>query len=321
MINGYLTFDQFKYLHDRLTNPYKDSYLFFNFLTNKSLKLHFISDNINEIIDDSLYKILYRNGLQIESNYPKIISQNDFNNIDFNLFSINRSIVFYNNKSKIEISDQNGIIYVDIDDINSLKNKISKFLDKFSFRPQKNNYLKWKERISYPVPVATIYYIQPYILELNENEKYDQGKIESVFYEIVNVFEDLILINNKLLFDSSVNIYLLYKIQRKKRHTLEFDEIKNKIEVIRPKIKKQVEKHFTEKFNIDCKFNLIEGSNKIHERLLISDYFIAQAGHEFTKTNILIDYYPILNDYEKYKEVYKDFVGHLKSTKINIMEP
>jgi hypothetical protein len=316
MINCYLTFDQFKHLDRTLKDDYHSSHLFTDFFINKNIKLYFIGDNREKIVLDALYQRIFRIGIQVATNYPTIISLTEFYSLEFNLFNNNRCIIFYDNKDKnIQLSNSNGVIYIDIENLDLVKIKMKNFTDFFIFRYNDGEKLKWDKHMKEPIPISHLYYMQPFIISVPDAvNKIDDLRINNMVKEIINVFEKLINFNFKLFFESKCRIIIIFK---QLKHVNKQEIIENVNKLCDAKIKK----HFKVKHNIDCSVAFHEGSFETHERVMISDYFCAQAGNKFDKDNIQIDFFPIVKYFDKYVAVYEDFVYHLKSNKIRIIEP
>lgn len=273
---------------------------FFKLLINNNTKVVLITNDAEAVVEDkNMFNVLFSS---FAIRHPSIIKETEFETLELNLFNTGRALVVYENIKKNKISPGNsGVLIVEPTNIDMLKNTLEKLVNHYSFKPPVFGPVF---ATSFFLPICNLYYQDPYIM----------GKKTSIGKEVERILEGLMMNNTEYFYNKECRLTIIYS-KKKAITPQELQKLKSDLLV---KLSVRLKKHY----NVELKCEFCEGDYEVHDRLMLSDYFVAQAGNAFTNIKTSIDVFGYLSNFEKYTFIYNELLHHLGGeTRLKVIKP
>lgn len=299
MLTCYISYTAFK----SLTASWRtDVRLFKSFLdvigSNASKVVIITSDRETAVNDIELFDLLFS---LYGDRHPKIISDVEFEAMEINLFNHGRSLVVYSfTGTKRPSIKESGVLHAYADDTAAIKTVFESLTFIDTWKPEGESFVF--KRIP-QLPVLSIYYQQPYLGA-------DKKRIVS---DVNRVIRGIIENDPGIFINSECLLTLIYSKKR--------DLTDKELTQLNDRIKTEICEPILKRCNIKIKVDFCKGWDDTHARLLLSDYFVCSADHEFTK-NVPIDFVTYLRNRNKYKLAYSEIAKRVGGEKkIRIVAP
>ncbi len=259
-----------------------------------------IAEDTQEAVEDKImFNLLFS---PMASRHADIINEDEFEALDLNLFNAGRALIIYSKGSRLKITTGSaGILIVAPSAFELLQHTLQRLVEPFHVSPPPTGPV-FRETIY--LPICNIYYQDPFIM----------GKKESILREVERLAEGIISHNMDYFYNKECRLTIIYS---KKKPVTASD-----LENLKIHLNTKVGDRMKQRYNILLNFDFCEGDYDTHERHMLSDYFSAQSGREFTYKDTAIDFSGYLSNPEKYAFIYREMARRLGGeSKIRIIKP